>query len=70
MTSDTIIDAMRSTSPAASRWRRYLSDLAATQPPPPPAIARVATIGRLMASSHPGNDSRTRLTHDNVLEPL
>ena len=48
MTSNTVNDSMRSTQPVAVRWRRYLSDLAATQPPPPPAIVRVTGNSRAM----------------------
>jgi hypothetical protein len=50
MTSNTVNDGMRSTQSVAIRWKRYLSDLAATQPPPPPAIVGVTGNGRVMAA--------------------
>jgi hypothetical protein len=50
MTSDAMNGPMRSTQPVAIRWRRYLSELAAMQPPPPPAIVRLASSGRLTAA--------------------
>ena len=59
MTSNTVNDSMRSTQPVAVRWRRYLSDLAATQPPPPPAIVRVTSNGRVLTSRGPGDAFQT-----------
>jgi hypothetical protein len=55
MTSNTMNDAMRSTQPVAIRWRRYLSELAAMQPPPPPAIVRSVGTGRLQVTGSRDN---------------
>lgn len=41
MTSDAVNADTRAAQSVAIRWKRYLSDLAATQPPPPPAIVRM-----------------------------
>jgi hypothetical protein len=59
MTSDAMNGPMRSTQPVAIRWRRYLSELAAMQPPPPPAIVRLASSGRLTAADSLDNAVRT-----------
>lgn len=40
MTSNAMTDAVRSSRSVAIRWKSHLSNLAATQPPPTPAILR------------------------------